>query len=209
MTVDLRTIPGVELVKTGRWEISTGTWEVTPELLAAAKASHDSGTIPRPIIKLGHVDARFDGEPALGYVDNLQIADDGNTLVGDLVGVPAWLATIAASAYPNRSVEAVHDLEYEGATHPLVLTAVALLGVTKPGISTLTSLADVRELFDVAASAGTHVTITLAGKGNELDERTLTPRQRVMVRAAAARRRHRAAQQIIAAITAPEQEQQP
>ncbi|MDV8065540.1 hypothetical protein R4P64_03380 [Rhodococcus sp. IEGM 1366] len=206
MTADLRTIPGVELVKTGTWEISTGTWHVTAELLAAAKASHESGTIPRPIVKLGHVDERFDGEPALGYIDNLQIRDDGNTLVGDLVGVPAWLATIAASAYPNRSVEAVHDLEFDGTAHPLVLTAVALLGVTKPGISTLTSLADVRELYDVAASAGTPVTITLPGKGVQISH-TLTPRQRVMVRAAAARRRHRAAQQIIAAITAPEQEQ--
>ncbi|KDQ00246.1 hypothetical protein EN35_00035 [Rhodococcus qingshengii] len=95
---DLRTIPGVELVKTGTWEISTGTWEVTPELLAATKRSHESGAIPKPIVKLGHTDARFDGEPALGWIENLQIRDQGETLVGDLAGVPAWLSTIAASA---------------------------------------------------------------------------------------------------------------
>ncbi|MFG1785685.1 hypothetical protein ACGFIU_24900 [Rhodococcus oryzae] len=202
MTVDLRTISSVELVKTGTWNISTGTWVVTPELLAAAKAAHDSGTLPKPIIKLGHVDDRFDdGEPALGWVDNLEIRDDGNTLVGDMVGMPAWLATIISSAYPNRSVEAVHDLELpDGTTHALALTAVALLGVTYPGIPTLTSLADVRELYDVAASAGTPVTLTTRAAERVSTLHTLPPRQRVLVRAAAARRRHRTAEHLLATL---------
>lgn len=202
MNPDLRTIPGVELVKTGTWKISTGTWNVTPELIAAAKAAHESGTVPKPIVKLGHVDSRFDGEPALGWVDNLEIRDDGHTLVGDLVGVPAWLAAIAASAYPNRSVEAVHDLELpDGTTHALALTAVALLGVTKPGIPALTSLSDVRELYDVAASAGTPVTLTTHTSERTSTLHTLPPRERVIVRVAAARRRHRTAEHLLATLT--------
>lgn len=125
--VDLRTIPGVELVKTGTWDISTGQWIVTSELIAAAVAAHNSGALPKPILKLGHVDARFDGEPALGWVDNLRTTDGGNTLVGDFVGCPAWLADIAASAYPNRSVEAVHGLTLpDGTVHPLALTAATV-----------------------------------------------------------------------------------
>ncbi|MBM4726056.1 hypothetical protein GS446_05365 [Rhodococcus hoagii] len=206
MNADLRTIPGVELVKTGTWEVSTGTWNVTPELLAAAKAAHDSGSVPKPIVKLGHIDSRFDGEPALGWIDNLQITDDGNTLVGDLVGVPAWLASIAASAYPNRSVEAVHDLELsDGTTHALALTAVALLGVTKPGIPALTSLSDVRELYDVAASAGTPVTLTVVHASERTSTlHTLPPRERVRVRVAAARRRRRTADYLLATLTESE-----
>lgn len=203
MTTELRTIPGVELVKTGSWDISTGKWNVTRELIAATKASHEDSAIPRPIVKIGHTDERFDGEPALGWIENLRITDGGDTLVGDLAGVPAWLSDIAASAYPRRSVEGVHNLTVDGTTHPFILTAVALLGVTRPGISTLRSLADVRELYNVAASAGTPITITLDGKARSTD--TLTPRQRVMVRAAAARRRHRAAQQIITALTAEQE----
>lgn len=205
--VDLRTIPGVELVKTGTWDISTGRWKVTPELIAAAVAAHNSGALPKPILKLGHVDERFDGEPALGWVDNLRTADGGNTLVGDFMGCPAWLADIAASAYPNRSVEAVHGLTLpDGTVHPLALTAVALLGVTRPGIGTLATIQDVAALYgvsesvaqntdwltSVAASTGTPVTLRFsaaAGPGS-----ALTPRQRVHIRAAAARRRHRRAQ---------------
>lgn len=206
MPADLRTIRGVELIKTGRWEISTGTWEVTPELIAAAKAAHESGTIPRPIVKLGHVDERFDGEPALGIVGNLQITDDGHTLIGDLEGVPAWLADVVASAYPNRSVEGVHNLKLpDGTSHAFALTAVALLGVTRPGIPTLAGLQRVHELYGIAASAGTPVSITMTTPAVDPAD-ALTPRQRVQIRAAGNRRRHRAATQIIAAITA-EQEQ--
>lgn len=199
MTVDLRTIPGVELVKTVVWEISTGRWTVTPEMLAAAVAAHTSGALPKPILKLGHVDERFDGEPALGWVDNLRLADNGATLVGDFCGCPGWLADVAASAYPNRSVEAIHDLQLaDGTVHPLALTAVALLGVTKPGIGTLSTLRDIAALYDVAASSlrGTRVTLDTTTQGVTAID-TLTPRQRVLVRAAASRRRHRRAQAVL------------
>ncbi|MDV8024000.1 hypothetical protein [Rhodococcus sp. IEGM 1330] len=194
--VETKTIPGVELVKVGRWEISTGTWNVTPRLLRAARDAHASAAVPRPIVKLGHVDDRFDGEPALGQVANIRLADGGRTLVGDLVGVPAWLSDVAASAYPRRSVEAVHDVEMpDGTKYPLVLTAVALLGVTRPGISTL---ADIGELFGVAASAGTPVTLTRASSPAPRRADALTARQRAQLKVAATRRRHRTA---IAALT--------
>ncbi|WP_433608733.1 hypothetical protein [Prescottella agglutinans] len=201
MTVDLRTIPGVELVKVGTWDASTGKCEITRERLAAMKAVHDSGEFHRPPIKLGHADPRFGGEPSLGVVDNLTLADDGNTLVGDLVGVPAWLAEIAPSAYPNRSIEALFDVELDdGTTYPALLTGLALLGAMDPACKTIASLEDVRDLYQVAASAGTHVAIATHTTARTSTLHTLPPRERVRVRVAAARRRHRTAEHLLATL---------
>lgn len=149
----LATIPGVELVQAGQWDISTGRVTFTPQDLAAAVGALDCAAVRRPVLKLGHVDPRFDGEPAVGWVDNMALADDGNTIVGDYVGMPAWLGDIIASAYPDRSIEGVFDFRCQiGHTHPFVLTGVALLGVTAPGVGTLQSLQDVAALYGVAAS---------------------------------------------------------
>ncbi|MBM4695295.1 hypothetical protein GS434_17285 [Rhodococcus hoagii] len=149
----LVTVPGVELIKVGSWDISTGKWNVTPKLLHSAVEAATAGVVRRPPLKLGHDDPRFDGEPAVGYIDNLRITDGGRTLVGDYVGVPKWLADVLATAYPSRSVEGVHDVEgRDGTKYPFVLTACALLGVTNPGI---TSIADLPAHFGVAAKAVT------------------------------------------------------
>lgn len=176
--------------------------EITRDDLAAMKAAHDSGRFHKPVIKLGHLDGRFDGEPALGIVDNLQLTDDGNTLIGDLVGVPAWLAEIAPSAYPNRSIEALLDLELDDGTTHSVLTGLALLGAFEPAVTTLQSLTDIKELYEVAASAGRSVVIatrTTPARASTLH--TLPPRERVRIRVAAARRRHRTAEHLLATLT--------
>lgn len=150
----LVTIPNVELIKTGTWEISTGTWTVSERDLRDAVAATDAPGVRRPVLKLGHVDPRFDGEPAVGWVDNLRVDDNGTTLYGDYVGVPAWLADVIASAYPDRSIEGVYGYkDQSGHVHNFVLEAVALLGVTAPGVGTLASLQDVAKLYGVAASS--------------------------------------------------------
>ena len=98
-------IPGVELVKAGTWDASTGRVTITnTDLTDMATASRDTN-IDHAINKLGHVDPRFDGEPALGRVTNLRLSSDGGTLIGDLVDVPSQLVDILTSAYPRRSVE--------------------------------------------------------------------------------------------------------
>ncbi|MFC9555569.1 phage protease [Rhodococcus sp. NPDC056960] len=151
----LVTIPNVELIKAGSWEISTGTWNPTSEDLYAAVAALESPAVRRPVLKLGHTDPRFDGEPTIGYVDNLRVEDNGTTLVGDYCGIPAWLGDVMASAYPDRSIEGRHSFtDQTGRVHPFVLEAVALLGVTAPGVGTLASLQDVAALYGVAASGG-------------------------------------------------------
>ena len=163
----LATVPNVELIHAGSWNISTGKWDVTTGDLLAAVGAQDCPAVRRPVLKLGHTDPRFDGEPAVGWVANMAVADGGLTLVGDFTGMPAWLATIAASAYPDRSVEGLYDYVCQlGHTHPFVLTAVALLGVTEPGVGTLQSLQDVAALYGVAAKTAPNPrSITVLAKG--------------------------------------------
>lgn len=183
-----RTVPDVELIKVGTWNAMTGPWTVTAEHLRSVRDAHQAGVIRKPVVKLGHTDPRFqleenfDAEPAFGHVDNLRLTDGGRTLVGDLLGVPAWLADSMPTAYPDRSVEAHVDFEAtDGTTWPLVLTAVALLGVNRPGITDLASLQDL-----IAATAHGGRRIILAAYSGGTDR----PRA-VSVAAARRRRLHR------------------
>lgn len=157
-SVELVRRDGIELVRTGTWALSTGVWKATREDLAAAVAAMQCPAVQKPIIKIGHTDDRFtpgDGEPALGWCENLRLADGGHTLIADQVA-PKWLSDIQAAAWPNRSIEGTYNKRCGlGHTHPFVITAVALLGVTPPGVSVLkplNSLADVKALYGLAAS---------------------------------------------------------
>jgi hypothetical protein len=158
---ELRTIPGVELLKVGVWQpggTHKGDWTVTSDHLAAAIEAHQAGVMRKPVIKIGHDDPRFTGGPALGYVDRLRLTDSGRTLVGDLVNVPAPVATLLPRAYPDRSIEALLDFtDQSGNTWPLVLTGLALLGAATPAVETLQSLQGVGELYGVDVAAARRV----------------------------------------------------
>lgn len=183
MPVDVRTITGVELVRVGTWQISTGDWTVTADDLRAAVAAHKAGVLRLPVLKIGHTDPRFDGGPVLGRVDNLRLTDGGNALVGDFIDVPKAIAALLPRAWPDRSVEALIDYEDpDGTRWPLILTAVALLGETAPGVDTL---AGVAETYGVAAKR-----ITIAAKAIRTDDPPARPRA-VAVAAARRRRTHR------------------
>lgn len=169
--------PNVEIAQTGQWDISTGRVTLTDDDLANAIAALDCPAVRKPVLKLGHTDTRFaslvgDGQPTIGWVDNMATTDNGHTVVGDYVGMPGWLGPILPSAYPDRSMEATWDFMCQlGHVHPFVITAVALLGETPPGIGTLESLQDVANLYGVemAASRSMHdkgYTVTIhASKG--------------------------------------------
>ena len=182
----LSRVANVELIHTGTWDVSNGTWTVTTEDLVDAVAALDCPAVRRPVLKIGHDDPRFDGEPAVGYVDNMGVVDAGRMLVGDYAGMPGWLATpdadgqtVLASAWADRSIEGQYDFRCQlGHIHPFVVTAVALLGVESPGVGTLQSLQDVGRLYgvdlpeQVAASAaqdeqpttGVPVRLTIASR---------------------------------------------
>lgn len=167
-TPTLATIPNVELARTGSWALSTGRWNPKAEDFTAAVAALNCPAVKPARIRLGHVDPRFDGEPAVGHIGNLRVEAGGHSLVGDLDKVPGWLPNVVNAAYPDRSVEGVYGHVCSvGHTHPFVLTGLALLGVAAPGVGTLRSIEDVGVLYGVTGQpvAATFLGDVSAAKG--------------------------------------------
>jgi len=196
--VPLRTLHGIELAAVGTWKASTGETTFTREDFAAAVAALECPGVRNPVIKLGHMEedsgsgVRWDGEPAVGWVANMRM--DGAKIVGDLTGLPAWLAdadenglSVLAAAYPDRSIEIYRPFVCQvGHTHPAVITALSLLGVYAPGVGVLKSMQDVYAAFTTTpgaepakAAAGSRrmtVSVRLAAaeprEPNELEKRS-------------------------------------
>lgn len=180
--VALVTVDNVELLEVGTINASSGTHTFTVGDLAAIVAAQDDPGVRSPVIKLGHLDPRFgndpvnpfvyDGQPALGRVRNLRLSEDRMTLIGDLEGLPRWLAEVMASAYPGRSIEAVGPVEtMTGSRHEMVMTGLALLGEALPAVQTLS---DVKALYGLTSAEPRYAA--------ESSERT-TKREDVLVRA--------------------------
>ncbi|MCW2686147.1 MAG: hypothetical protein JWR37_1037 [Mycobacterium sp.] len=141
---------GVELARVGTYEASTGPLTLTADDLASMVAAYRATVARCPVIKLGHTSEVNDGMPSVGWVQNLQLTDDGNCLVGDLAGVPKWLADAMPTAYPDRSIEAAIDYtDADGRVWAMVLDGVALLGAVAPAMG---NLANVRELVTASRS---------------------------------------------------------
>lgn len=151
----LKGIPDVELVAVGSWNASTGKATITTEDLHAAVGALDCPGVHNPVLKLGHMEPdpdmqkiRWDGTPAVGWIDNMRLSDNAAKLLGDYTGVPAWLVDVMPTAYPQRSVEITRDFLCQvGHTHPFVITAVSLLGIYPPAVGVIKSLNDVQALF--------------------------------------------------------------
>lgn len=167
----VRTIPNVELFTVGSWPAAGmpdgGLVPFTADDVASAVAAYDDPSYSTPVLKLGHTDPRFDGNPALGRIINPRASDDGQTFIADLAGVPTWLADLidgqrldpeGANAYPRRSVEGTFGyVTPTGRHHSFALTALSLLGDTLPAISTLADIATMYGMdpVEVAAAATT------------------------------------------------------
>lgn len=161
---ELVTIPRVPLIETGiDWPASTGPVTFTEgHLRSAAEAPYADQAIKLPRMRFGHTSATTSAsesadhhfeQPCVGKFINLRVEDDGNTLYGDLVGVPKWLGektknedgsegpSVLSIAYPSRSVEAFFGVSTNtGKTHEMIITSVALLGENLPGVQTLDDL---------------------------------------------------------------------
>lgn len=147
---DLATVEAVELAAVGTHPCVSGEWTCTPQDITDAVAASQEPDWRAPVIKLGHTDPRFDGQPAVGTIRNLRASADGTRLIGDLTDMPKWLADVMHSAYPSRSVEGLKkDVAASGRAYSFRLTALALLGVEPPAIE---SLADVARMYAVAAA---------------------------------------------------------
>ena len=198
---ELVTIPGVELVKVGKWDASTGPFEVDRELLEHLVEAHGAHALRRPVLKLGHVDPRFDGQPAVGYVDNLRV--EGDVLLGDFLSVPKAFADIAATAFPDRSVEIFYEFtDQAGKTWPAVLTAVALLGASAPAVTDLSSWQGIADLYTAATVSGPRVQRISTTATVQVPPRRTTERDRAaLIAAARATRRERIQTAALAALT--------
>jgi len=155
----LVTVANVPILHAGvEYPLSTGPKTFTPEdLRDAVMAANEDSSVPRPRLKIGHIDPRFndsqvfDGSPSFGVATNLRLSDNGMTVYADYVGVPKWLADIMPTAFPSRSVEGYtnapafapegQQLESQmGKRWRFVISACSLLGVSWPGISVLEDL---------------------------------------------------------------------
>lgn len=146
----LVTIPGIDLMAAGTWELSSGRQTFTRDDLTDAIEAAKCPAVGDPVIKLGHIDPRFDGQPAIGRVTNMRLDASGMKLLGDLAGMPGWFGEIAHAAYPRRSVEGQYGFRCQiGHDHPFVLTGLAMLGVTAPGVGVLNGLPDIAALYGV------------------------------------------------------------
>lgn len=144
-------INGVQLMRVGTWDASTGRTSITRAHLAAAIQAHADKLIDWAPIKIGHDDDRFqsadsssarDGTPAYGWLENLRLADGGDTLVGDLVGIPKKLAQIMPAAFRRRSVEIAFKLRSAaGKVYDAAITGLALLGREAPAVKGLDDIA--------------------------------------------------------------------
>lgn len=145
--VSFVTLPDQPIMEAGvKYKLFTGEITPTEQMLRdAATAASEDPTLRTPRIKLGHVtggwmasDGSTSGEPAFGRYANIRYVEESMSLVGDQIYVPDWLAAIMPSAYPNRSFEGYQGYESNaGKFYSLVITAVSLLGVEFPGISSL------------------------------------------------------------------------
>lgn len=170
--MDLVTITGVPILRTGHYDLQSGPVDFSTEHLHAAVAAFENDPAvlaPRIRVELedqGHLDdggiaveaAGGSGGPALGWADGLRV--DGNTLYADL-HVPGELADVIEWAYPSRSIEGLFGFTTAtGQTHDFVATGLLLLGTSWPGVSTLP---DLRELeSDFAAEVATANVATYA-----------------------------------------------
>jgi len=171
----LVTLPNVDLVAAGEWDLSTGPATFTTQDLADAVDAAQCPAVGAPVIKLGHTDKRFngDGQPAIGRVRNLALAAEGSKITGDLAGMPGWLAVIAESAYPQRSIEGAWGFQCQiGHLHPFVITGLALLGISPPGVGVLRGIEDVAALYGVAAAAGTAAATWQTAPGGAMPDPT-------------------------------------
>lgn len=155
----LVTIPNVPIVSTGTYHLASGITTFTEEHLRAAIAAQDDPAVTAPRLKIGHMSDFGDGEPCFGKVLNMYLGDNDQTIYGDYVGVPVWLAELMPTAYPARSIEGAFDAQVaeDKPPHALLITAVSLLGVVAPGVSTLEDLPD---LYGEEAPEGLEIIAT-------------------------------------------------
>lgn len=142
LTLDTRTIEGVEILRVGKWNGREYTHNMLQDMV---DAFNELKLVYEPPGKLGHDKdqdlLQSDGYPAAGWVSSLKKASD--RLIADFKDVPAKLAElIDAGAYKKRSSEVWFNMTFQGNTYPTVLKAVSWLGADAPAVSGMSDIFD-------------------------------------------------------------------
>lgn len=142
-TVDLN---GVEILSVGgpihgRGSPPEGDFWTTDQLRAMVDADAElhgelnpTVSVNPPANKVGHVE-----QPAVGYLEQLRLNEDGTRLLADVKKVPKKLADlIEAGAYRARSVDLSSvTSQTTGKKYDWVVTGLAWLGAKLPAVRTL------------------------------------------------------------------------
>lgn len=160
-------LTGVELARPGVWQLASGKTTFSVDHLRDAAdfwAATGGQALP---LALGHSDPRFTGDPSFGTVRNVRYEEDdrGPVLKGDLVDMPTWLHAAAPKRWPNRSIEGYENFEFGDRKYKLVLTGLALLGATPPGVMNIQSLQDLQ--MALAASAARRIVASAPAEEQE------------------------------------------
>ncbi len=124
-----------------------------------ADADAELGDEIKPPVKIGHSDSQqlaqnsgfvdpTPGEmPAVGWMENVRVNDDGTKLLADLKAVPKKLAEIIeAGGYRTRSVELSKvTSQATGKVYDWVVTGLAWLGGKMPAVRTLDDVVSLYE----------------------------------------------------------------
>lgn len=178
MPVEIVTRSDVPIVRVGTYPLSTGVHTFTEEdIAAAADALANDPAIKAPRAKIASVEAALGldptehgGEPAFGWFDNLRVTDDGQELLADYHG-PQAVVDAMKWAYPSLSVEGGPYKSVTGREHSLVITAVALLGIHWPGVTTLEDFTEFMAngpTIEVTANAPHEVLATIAARATPI-----------------------------------------
>lgn len=158
--MDTVTLEAVEIVRAGVWASQlSGRVPITGDDLDAMVQAAADPEMDHAPVRIGHVDPRFDGEPALGWLTNVRRV--GDRVVADIADVPAKLASVVKSAFRRRSAEILWGVKTpSGRRYKAALSGLALLGVTPPAVK---GLADVLARYsgptNESESTGTAVVI--------------------------------------------------
>lgn len=151
-TVDL---VGVEILAVGgpvrgRGSAPGGDYVSRDDLRALAAADADLGAEVRPPARIGHEG----GAPAVGWLENVRLNDDGTKLLADIKRVPRQFAELVnAGAYRTRSVElGPLTSQRTGRRFEKVVKGLAWLGGRLPACQTLD---DVVALYEADAADDT------------------------------------------------------
>jgi hypothetical protein len=150
-------LPDVPIMHVGMdWPAMYGAETFGASHIESAVEAFADPMIPRPRVKLGHIDPRYnphpcpqchaeippdlDGDPGFGFLEGLVLERNSTVLAADFVDIPLWLAKVMPVAYPTRSIEGW--FKHQGPNkkeYPFVLTGCSL-GSWFPAILTLPDL---------------------------------------------------------------------